>query len=184
MGISSKLFASNAPCSTVLIRLLVGGTLLSEGIREFFFADDPGIGQFVKLGIPGHKLMAPLIGVCEIGCGAPLLIGLLTRIAAIAVIVNISVASLSTKIPPSSGHDFWMNLPNVVSCEFWRIILRSPHRLRHAPGRDIPLDRRRQVVSPSMHCWPDGVAHRKQDEPVPAEGLGRAGPLDMTRLGL
>ncbi|MGA2255848.1 MAG: DoxX family membrane protein, partial [Thermoguttaceae bacterium] len=70
MGILNKILASHAPCSTFLIRLLVGGTFLSAGIQEFLFADDLGAGRFVEIGIPYPKVTAPLVGACEIGCGA------------------------------------------------------------------------------------------------------------------
>jgi len=37
MGILRRIFATQAPCSTILIRLIVGGTFLSEGIQKFLF---------------------------------------------------------------------------------------------------------------------------------------------------
>jgi uncharacterized membrane protein YphA (DoxX/SURF4 family) len=64
--------------------------------------------------------MAPFVGVFEIVCGALLILGLLTRLAAIPMIVNISVAILSTKIPLLLGHGFWMfKLPKAGSYGFW-----------------------------------------------------------------
>ena len=120
MCICTKIHATHAPCATVLIRLIVGGTFLSEGIRKFLFVDELGVGRFVKIGIPHPEVMAPFVGVCEIVCGALLIRGLLTRLAAIPMIVNISVAILSTKIPLLLGHGFWMfNLPKANSYGFW-----------------------------------------------------------------
>ena len=52
MGVFNKLLATHAPCSTALIRLIVGGTFLSEGIQKFLFPDPLGVGRFVKIGIP------------------------------------------------------------------------------------------------------------------------------------
>jgi uncharacterized membrane protein YphA (DoxX/SURF4 family) len=43
----------------------------------------------------------------ETVCGALLLVGFFSRLAAIALLVNISVAILSTKIPILLGHGFW-----------------------------------------------------------------------------
>jgi putative oxidoreductase len=120
MGIIRRTLSTNAPCSTLLIRLIVGGTFLSEGIQKFLFPDALGVGRFVKIGIPYPEVMAPLVGVFETVCGALLILGLLTRLAAIPVIVNISVAILSTKIPILLGHGFWMfNLPKAASYGFW-----------------------------------------------------------------
>lgn len=102
------------------IVFILDGTFLSEGIQKFLFVDELGAGRFVKIGIPHPELMAPFVGVCEIVCGALLILGLLTRLAAIPMIINISVAILSTKIPLLLGHGFWMfNLPKANSYGFW-----------------------------------------------------------------
>jgi putative oxidoreductase len=123
MGICTKIHATNAPCSTVLIRLIVGGTFLSEGIQKFLFPDALGVGRFVKIGIPYPEVMAPLVGLFEIACGALLILWLLTRLAAIPMIINISVAIVSTKIPILLGHGFWMfNLPKANSYGFWSMM--------------------------------------------------------------
>ena len=52
MGVLRRTFATRAPCATVLIRLIVGGTFLSEGIQKFLFVEELGVGRFVKIGIP------------------------------------------------------------------------------------------------------------------------------------
>ena len=123
MGICTKIHATHAPCSTVLIRLIVGGTFLSEGIQKFLFVDELGVGRFVKIGIPHPEIMAPFVGGCEIVCGALLILGLLTRLAAIPMIINISVAILSTKIPLLLGHGLWVfNLPKASSYGFWSMM--------------------------------------------------------------
>ena len=106
-----------------LIRLIVGGTFLSEGIQKFLFPQVLGVGRFVNIGIPHPEVMAPFVGVFEIGCGALLILGLLTRPAATAMIVNISVAIISTKIPILLGHSVWMfNLPKAGSYGFWSMM--------------------------------------------------------------
>ena len=101
----------------------MGGTFLSEGVQKFLFPDALGVGRFVKIGIPYPDVMAPFVGVCEIACGALLILGLLTRLAAIAMIVNISVAIVSTKIPILLGHGFWrFGLPTMKSYGFWSMV--------------------------------------------------------------
>ena len=98
----------------------MGGTFLSEGVQKFLFPDALGVGRFLKIGIPYPDVMAPFVGVCEIACGALLILGLLTRLAAIVMIVNISVAIVSTKIPILLGHGFWrFGLPTMKSYGFW-----------------------------------------------------------------
>ena len=120
MRIPAFVFASRAPAATILIRLIVGGVFLSEGIQKFLFPDALGAGRFAKIGIPMPEVMAPFVGVFEIGCGALLLVGFLTRLAAIPMIVNMAVAIASTKIPILLGHGYWIfNLPKVNSYGFW-----------------------------------------------------------------
>ncbi len=120
MSLFWKLLATNAPAVVILIRLMVGGVFLSEGIQKFLFPEDLGVGRFAKIGIPHPEIMAPFVGVFEAGCGALLILGLLTRLAAIPMIINISVAILSTKIPMLLGHGFWLlSPPKANQVGFW-----------------------------------------------------------------
>ena len=91
----------------ILIRLAVGAVFLSEGIQKFLFPARLGVGRFTKIGIPAPEIMAPFVGVVEIGCGALLILGLLTRLAAMALIINMLVAILTTKIPILMKSGFW-----------------------------------------------------------------------------
>jgi len=111
---------SNAPASVILIRLIVGGVFLSEGIQKFLYASENGAARFAKIGIPAPDVMAPFVGVVEMACGALILFGLLTRLAAIPLIINMLVAILSTKIPILLGHGFWgFSLRTVPYSGFW-----------------------------------------------------------------
>jgi len=116
----SKLLRTTAPPATFLIRVVVGGVFLSEGIQKFLFADAQGAGRFAKIGIPAPDIMGPFVGCVEIVCGTLLLIGLLTRFAAIPLMIDISVAIISTKLPILLGHRFWgFSLPKLANYGFW-----------------------------------------------------------------
>jgi putative oxidoreductase len=91
----------------ILIRLIVGTVFLTEGIQKFLFPDALGIGRFIKIGIPAPQFFAPFVGVVEIVFGFMIIIGLLTRIAAIPLIIDISVAIVTTKIPMLTNDGFW-----------------------------------------------------------------------------
>jgi len=93
--------------AVLLIRILVGGVFLSEGIQKFLFPDSLGVGRFVKIGIPSPQVMAPFVGVVEIVCGSLLLIGLVTRLATVPLLIDISVALYSTKIVTFAKNGFW-----------------------------------------------------------------------------
>lgn len=87
----------NAPAATILLRLMAGGVFLWEGILKFVL-DIQGVGRFTKLGIPAPAMMANFVDVVEIVGGLLLIAGLLTRIVAIPLIIDMVVAILSTKI--------------------------------------------------------------------------------------
>jgi uncharacterized membrane protein YphA (DoxX/SURF4 family) len=115
-----RILTTSAPASVILIRLVVGAVFLSEGIQKFLFANDLGVGRFIKIGIPAPQIMAPLVGVIEIVCGTLIILGLLTRLAAIPLIIDMLVAILSTKIPILLGHGFWrFSLSKLPSYGFW-----------------------------------------------------------------
>jgi len=115
-----KLLATTAPASVILIRLLVGAVFLTEGIQKFLFPNEVGAGRFARIGIPSPDLMAPFVGVVEIACGTLILFGLLTRLAAIPLIIDMLVAIISTKIPILLGHGFWgFSLRQVPYYGFW-----------------------------------------------------------------
>lgn len=102
-----RIFVSNAPTATVLVRLLVGLVFLSEGIQKFLFREALGVGRFIKIGIPAAAVMAPLVGTVEITCGVLVVVGLLTRLAAVPLVGVISVAIMTTKLAMLNKSGFW-----------------------------------------------------------------------------
>jgi putative oxidoreductase len=95
----TRLTHSSAPAATLLVRLVVGGVFLSEGVQKFLFPVALGVERFAKIGIPVPAITAPFVGVIEILCGLLLLLGLMTRLAAVPLIVDMLVAIATTKIP-------------------------------------------------------------------------------------
>jgi putative oxidoreductase len=107
MKVDQQILTTRAPSATILIRLIVGAVFLSEGIQKFLFPDALGIGRFTKIGIPAPEITAPFVGVVEIGCGALILLGLLTRLSVVPLIIDMVVAILTTKIPILLKSGFW-----------------------------------------------------------------------------
>jgi len=104
------IFRSTAPRATILVRLLVGWVFLSEGIQKFLFPAALGVGRFTKIGIPAPQFFAPFVGVVEIVCGTLVIIGLLTRLAALPLLIDISVAILTTKMPMLAKPGVWATM--------------------------------------------------------------------------
>jgi putative oxidoreductase len=120
MAFFQKIVRTSAPAATILIRLVVGGVFLTEGIQKFLFPGEVGAGRFAKIGIPAPDVMGPFVGVVEIVCGALILLGFLTRLATIPLIIDMLVAIISTKIPILIGHGFWrFSLRAVPYGGFW-----------------------------------------------------------------
>ena len=99
-----SLLRTTAPASVVLVRLLVGGVFLAEGVQKFLFPAELGAGRFVRIGIPWPEVMGPFVGSAETVCGALIILGLLARPGALIMLINISVAIVSTKLPILLGH--------------------------------------------------------------------------------
>ncbi len=101
--------------AVALIRLMVGGVFLVEGILKFLFPEELAAGRFAKIGIPIPGVTGPFVAGVEAVCGALMLLGLLTRVATILLLIDISVAIISTKVPVLLGHAFWgFALPKVA----------------------------------------------------------------------
>jgi putative oxidoreductase len=102
-----RIVTTSAPASVSLVRLLVGGVFLSEGIQKFLYPDALGVGRFAEIGIPGASFMGPFVGTVEIVCGALIVVGLLTRVLAIPLIIDMLVAIATTKVPILWKSGFW-----------------------------------------------------------------------------
>ena len=94
--------------SVLFVRLSVGLIFLTQGILKYI---DPnmGVNRFSRIGFSHPYFTAHFVGTFEIVCGFFVLIGLLTRVAAVPLLIVICTAIASTKIPelgrPNQG--FW-----------------------------------------------------------------------------
>src|SRR5271157_489330 len=103
-------WAARTAKALLLVRILVGWVFVSEGMQKLLFPGQLGVGRFEKIGIPSPHFMAPFVGVVEIVCGTLLLVGLLTRLAAIPLLGVILVAIATTKIPMLAKSGVWAML--------------------------------------------------------------------------
>jgi putative oxidoreductase len=90
--------APGASRATVVLRSAVGGVFLVSGATKFLF-ENQGPARFAKIGFPEPAELAVFVGSVEIVCGALLVAGLLTRLAAVPLAVDMIVALATTKIP-------------------------------------------------------------------------------------
>ena len=120
----ARLLGTRAPGWSILVRLLVGLVVfLPEGIQKLASPDILGPGRFAAIGIPYPELMGPFVGIVEIACGTLIILGLLSKLAAIPLIIIMIVAIVSTKVPILLGHDFWIfHLPKLPRYGFWSML--------------------------------------------------------------
>ncbi len=94
--------------SIFLIRLPVGLIFFTQGILKF---TDPHMGllRFTRIGFPHPYFTALFVGTFEIACGLFVFFGLFTRAAAVPLLIVITTAIATTKVPElfRAGQGFW-----------------------------------------------------------------------------
>ena len=90
----------------ILIRMMVGLVFLLEGILKFVRPEDLGAGRFAAIGLPFPLQLAALAGGVEIVGGALILLNFYAGDAALALLVVILTALVTTKIPILLGRPF------------------------------------------------------------------------------
>lgn len=109
--------------TTLLIRLMVGAVFLSEGTQKFLFPAIRGAGRFEKIGLPNPEFLGGFVGSFEIVCGVLVLVGLLTRLAAIPLIIIMLTAIAATKTEVLHNEGLWAMLHG--SRTDWSMLLGS-----------------------------------------------------------
>jgi putative oxidoreductase len=140
-----RLLATDGPAAVVLVRLIVGAVFLSEGIQKFLFPDALGPGRFARIGLPAPGFLAPFVGAFEVTCGLLVLLGLVTRLAAVPLITIMAVAITTTKVPMLVAKGFW-TMAHEARAD-WSMLLGSAYLLLVGAGAwslDAWLTRRRE----------------------------------------
>ena len=92
----------------LLVRVAVGLIFVTQGLLKYI---DPkmGVERFAKIGFPHPWFTAHFAGAFEMTCGILVLVGLITRIAAVPLLIVISTAIATTKIPElfRANQGFW-----------------------------------------------------------------------------
>lgn len=101
-----NIYQTNSSPTTILIRLMTGAVFLSEGLQKFIYPAVRGVGRFEAMGFANPEYWATFVGVWEIICGVLLLLGFITRFAALAMMINMTVAIIVTKVPIGLGESF------------------------------------------------------------------------------
>jgi uncharacterized membrane protein YphA (DoxX/SURF4 family) len=144
------MLASDTPAAVWLIGLLVGAVFASEGIQKFLFPAELGVGRFTKIGLPYPEMLAPFVGGVEIVGGLLLLLGLFTRLAAVAHIIDMIVAIATTKIPLLLKDGVW-KMAHEARTD-WAMLLGALFLLLVGAGA-WSLDARLARAAPGGSAW-------------------------------
>ncbi len=98
-----------------LVRIMVGAVFVMHGYQKWFVNGPSGtVHGFASMGIPAAGAYAAM--TAELGCGALLILGLFTRLAAIPIIVTMAVAILKVHLSngffliPGGGYEYALTL--------------------------------------------------------------------------
>ncbi|HEX3759581.1 MAG TPA: DoxX family protein [Kofleriaceae bacterium] len=116
---TDRVIEPRAPGAVVLLRLAIAFVFITEGVQKFLDPELFGAGAFVKIGIPYPQILGPVVGGVECAAGALVLIGLFTRWAAFALLVDMLVAIAATKVPILLGYGFWRFAAPSGNTGFW-----------------------------------------------------------------
>jgi putative oxidoreductase len=96
------------PASILLIRLAVGLIFFTQGILKYTDAH-MGVARFTRIGFPYPYFTAHFVGTFEIACSVLVLLGLWTRASALPLLIVITTAIATTKVPElfRAGQGFW-----------------------------------------------------------------------------
>ncbi len=82
-----------------LVRIIAGVIFIAHGYMKFFVMGMPGTtGFFSQVGVPAPAIMAPFVATLEVAGGIALVIGLLTRLAALGLAFNMLVAIMLVRL--------------------------------------------------------------------------------------
>jgi multidrug efflux pump subunit AcrA (membrane-fusion protein) len=106
----TNLLQTRAPAANLLIRAMVGGIFLSEGLRKFLSPAELGSGRFKKIGIAAPGFFGSFVGLIEMICGLlltgayPLFLhakGDARRVVPVLLLFTLLPAALSGQTPPA-----------------------------------------------------------------------------------
>jgi putative oxidoreductase len=96
---------NNNSLGPLLVRLGVGIVMIAHGAGKLFEIGPAAMpitkltGLIVSHGLPAASLFAWLVGIVEFGGGLLVLFGLFTRYAALAIAINMLVATVLVHLP-------------------------------------------------------------------------------------
>lgn len=103
----------------LILRVITGIVMFAHGSQKLFTYGIPGVvGSFTQMGAPMPAITAPLVAFVEFLCGLALVFGILTRLAAVPIAIDMASAILIVHLKNGffspSGVEFPLTLLSVA----------------------------------------------------------------------
>jgi putative oxidoreductase len=114
--------SSRASCGLTVLRVVVGIVFLAHGWQKMFGFKIPGVTRMVTgLGIPMPGFFAVVLTLVELLGGIALILGVATRVAAVLLAIDMTVAILKVHLPhgffaQGGGYEFALTLLAATVC--------------------------------------------------------------------
>ena len=130
---------------TAVVRIAAGVVFVLFGVVKFIVPEYE-LAEFVRFGFPNVVAIVYLVGLLEIVGGLMLVVGLLTRLAAAALALNMAGAVLTAGIYGRRA-DPSRSCAGAVGGDALPAVGRAGHPRARRPPRRVTIGRRRDAVS-------------------------------------
>jgi putative oxidoreductase len=122
-----------AGLAPLIVRVVVGVIMAAHGLQKLMMGPANFGGFLAQLGVPSPTLMGYVVTFVELVGGVGLVVGLFSRLAALLLTINLTVAILLVKVnvgliaPPEAGAGAELDLALIAG--FLTILFVGPGRL-------------------------------------------------------